>query len=345
MNKKILEKKLEKVYLKYEKKLKSGGMSILVEDEKGEFSWHKETGDLKNDNLFCTASVTKMFTTVVVLSLIDENKLSLCDKISTYLPKDMVDGIHIYKGKDYSYELTIEHLMTQTSGLPDYFSEALPGQCPIEQRIDKDGDVTLDDAVAITKRLSPHFAPGTKRKAYYSDINWDLLPVIIKNASGMSIEECFKKYIFEPLKLSKTYLFTDKSTFDFPGIFVKDKVCKIPKLLTGWPASGGIISTNAEMVVFLKAFWMGKLFDNIHFEKIRTYRPTQYFPMKYGMGTMGWHYPGVPNLIGHSGATGVICYYAPKYRMYISGCINEMDEVKATQLLANMARCFKKSSN
>ena len=64
-----------------------------------------------------------MFTTTCILILYEEYKISLNDKISYYLSKEVVSGLHVYNGKDYSYELTISDLLFQTSGLPNPFEE------------------------------------------------------------------------------------------------------------------------------------------------------------------------------------------------------------------------------
>lgn len=64
--------------------------------------------------------------------------------------------------------------------------------------------------------------------------------------------------------------------------------------------------------------------------------------MEYGLGNARFRYPGVPTLKGHSGATGVVCYYAPDYDTYISACLNEYDERKATQMLGKYMHYIKK---
>lgn len=69
------------------------------------------------------ASITKLFTTTCILILLEQGKLSLNNKISEYFDENIIKGIHIYNGKDYSFELTISDLLFQTSGLPDVYLE------------------------------------------------------------------------------------------------------------------------------------------------------------------------------------------------------------------------------
>ncbi|HKM34217.1 MAG TPA: serine hydrolase domain-containing protein [Lachnospiraceae bacterium] len=333
--------KFVKIFEAYEKKSKSNGMSVRIENGKGDFCWERSCGDLEGDQNYLIASVTKLFATTVILNLIKEGKLSIEDKISKYLPKDYMDKLHVYKGIDYSNQLTIKHLMTQTSGLPDYYSESVKGEMSGEELLKHDRILTLVERVRQIKVLPAKFAPGSKKRSYYSDANWDLLQPIIENVSQMSITECYHKYIILPLSLTDTYLFTEGMEFSFPGVWIEDGIYKMPKLLLGWPLSGSIVSSNRDMIAFLKAFYGGRLFPIDFFQKNNTYFYTQYIPMEYGLGNMRFRYPGVPHLFGHSGATGVVCYYAPKYDMYISACINELNETKATQMLGIFAHNFR----
>ena len=68
------------------------------------------------------ASVGKIFTATVIGMLHDKGLLQFDDKILQYLDSGLMSGLHIYKGKDYSGEITIRQLLMQTSGLYDVFS-------------------------------------------------------------------------------------------------------------------------------------------------------------------------------------------------------------------------------
>lgn len=138
-----------------------------------------------------------------------EGKLDLKDKLSLYLQKDILAGLHVYKGIDYSYELTIEHLISQTSGLPDFYLE---GAGSIFSRVKRqDFSYTFEDELNWIKSMKPHFVPGTKTKAYYTDVNFDLLGKIIEVVSGSSLQEAYEQYIFAPLNMKSTYLAGDDS--------------------------------------------------------------------------------------------------------------------------------------
>lgn len=335
------EEKLNKVYDKYQAKMKSSGMAFLVEDATGNFKWQRETGDLVDNQPFAIASVTKLYATTIMLKLVDQGQIALDDRLNNYLPASMLAGIHIYKGTDYSNYLTLRHLLTQTSGLPDYFTESTKDQPSTMQRFSQDPVVTFEENLAITKQLKPHFAPDTKGKAYYSDINFDLLEPLIVTLTNASVAENYQKYIFQPLQLQDTYVYTPGMPYDFPGFWMKGQTYKVPNSLGAWPTSGSLISTKTDMMVFLKAFWTGQLFDAKHYPTMKQYNSIQFYPLKYGLGHMRFKSFGAPEIIGHSGSTGVLCYYCPKYDVFITGCTNEVNEAKGIRIVLQLANSFK----
>jgi len=77
--------------------------------KKDTITWIGSSGNLSIDQPYFVASTTKLFTTTIILKLRAEGKLKLDDKISDYIDKSIISELHIYKGKDYSHELTIKH--------------------------------------------------------------------------------------------------------------------------------------------------------------------------------------------------------------------------------------------
>lgn len=340
MKQMTLEERLEYVYDKYEKKSKSGGMTFQIEDEK-DFSWSKESGKMVNEQSYPLASITKMYTTTVIFALADEGKLSLEDPISKYLSEEVTNGIHVYKGTDYGKQITISQLLSQTSGLPDYYTENGKEFKALGASFSKDQGINFDEILVRTRGLNPHFAPGTKNKAFYSNLNFDLLGKIIEQITGESLENNYETYIFTKLKVTDTYLFQKGMEFSFPGVWYKGEIYKVPNILATVGASGGMVSTRSDNMKFLKAFFGGELFDSADLKVMeKTYRKLQFFPMQYGTGIMRFSMFGSPELIGHSGSTGTLCYYSPKYHVYVTGTINECKEAKAIQIAAELVGCF-----
>ena len=70
------------------------------------------------------ASVTKLFTSTVTMLLCERGRLALTDKIVDLLPGRVTDRLHALDGVDRTASVTVEHLLSHTSGLPDYYDEA-----------------------------------------------------------------------------------------------------------------------------------------------------------------------------------------------------------------------------
>ncbi|MGL5676555.1 MAG: serine hydrolase domain-containing protein [Cellulosilyticaceae bacterium] len=304
--------------------------TMYVEDGSGNFAWDKGYGGRNIDTIMNLASVTKLFTTTCIIQLLQQEKLSLEEKISSFFPPELLEGIHIYKGKDYSYEITVSNLLFQNSGFPDVFAK---GRDNLNKRLTKEDFLcTLEDYVAIAKKYKKKFAPGTKGKAHYSDLNFEMLGAIIEKVEGCSLHEAYQKYVFKPLNLQHTYL-VEKEEDICADAYYKDKVLKRNGLWRSIPASGGCVSTPREVMTFLKAFWGGKLFDKSIFEDLRTFGMIQYCPplALYGGGFVKLDIAGISSmyqvkgeLIGHMGASGTYAYYYPEADLYFVGDVNQL---------------------
>ena len=94
-------------------------------------------------------------------------------------------------------------------------------------------------------------------------------------------------------------------------------------------ASGGGITTARELMVFLKAFWSGKLFDAAIFEKLALFNRLQlsFYPICYAGGYMridvGYPFMSKKELLGHSGSTGSFAFYSPAQDLFFVGDVNQ----------------------
>ncbi|MBA7500164.1 hypothetical protein ES704_03157 [subsurface metagenome] len=69
------------------------------------------------------ASIGKLFTSVLINILVEKGMISYEDTITQFLDNDLLQNLHIYKGKDYTSQIKIRHLLNHTSGLHDYFDD------------------------------------------------------------------------------------------------------------------------------------------------------------------------------------------------------------------------------
>ena len=130
-------------------------------------------------------SVSKQFTATAILIMVDEGKILLDAKLSTYLP-DIPSAWA---------DVKVRHLLSHTSGIPDYIRA--PGWAQ-SVRLDR----SPADLVKSTEPLALSFQPGEKWE--YSNTNYYLLGMIIEKISGKSYAEFLSDRIFRPLGMNAT---------------------------------------------------------------------------------------------------------------------------------------------
>jgi CubicO group peptidase (beta-lactamase class C family) len=188
---------------------------VLVADN-GKPVYHKALGyrefekniPLQTSDIFELASVSKQFTAMIIMMLKEKGKLKYDDLMEKYI--------------DVPYkEITIRHLLTHTSGLPDY-------QDVMDKYWDKTKVAGNEDCVAFLKKYTPPklFEPGEKYT--YSNTGYMLLASIAEKASGNDFIELCRKWIFKPLKMKSTDIRTleeKKATTNFAmgHIYVKER--------------------------------------------------------------------------------------------------------------------------
>jgi D-alanyl-D-alanine carboxypeptidase len=290
------------------------------------------------DTPYPIASIAKMYTAAAIMQLCDRGQIDLEAPISRYLPADLLDGIHVYNGTDYSAQIKVYQLVNQTSGLPDYYEDKPEGGRSLfdELKAGQDQTVDIQRVVAITRTLTPKWAPGAGdgSKAHYADTNYELLGAIIEAVTGQPIAEVFRELIAAPLNLQHTTAYPLDQPHplgDPAAIFMGDQAVHIPQFLASQTASGGLVSTLAEQLIFLRAFFDGRLFDAAHLDRMTGRWNGLFFPMQYGYGLMRFKLPRImspfkpmPALIGHSGSTGSFAFYAPSKDVYVVGTVNQI---------------------
>jgi CubicO group peptidase (beta-lactamase class C family) len=324
------EKSLQAVLDKTVDGKKVLGTSFAV--KKDSLTWIGASGNLSKNQSYFIASTTKLFTTAIILYLKSIGKLAIEDKISIYLDTSILNDLHVYKGKDYSDKLTIKHLLAHTSGLPDYFQDKGANGKSLEDELISGNDQywSFEQTIARTKSIKPLFIPGTKGKAHYSDANFQLLGKIIEIITNKSYSEYCNELIIRPLGMTKTYLYQDSTDNTPKTLYYKAKELHIPQAMTSFGSDGGIVSTSADMLIFIEAFFTGKLFPIEYINKLQIWNKI-FFPMRSGIGIHLFKLPwilnptgNIPYLIGHSGLSGALAYYSPKENIYVVGTVNQV---------------------
>ena len=207
------------------------------------------------EDVFWIASVTKMFTAVVTLQLIDEGVLHFEDQLHQFLPT--------YANVDSS--ITIRQLLEHTSGVYDF-----PNNPNYNAMMEEDRNKCWTPDETITRMvLAPYFSPGAGWR--YSTTNYVLLGMVISEVTGHRMSDEFRARIYEPLALQHTYLDCEDT---IPGPFANvwidtngdgvDDEAEVPSLERYSETScgytgGGMFSTATDVATFTDALFGRKV--------------------------------------------------------------------------------------
>src|SRR5437016_8414524 len=145
----------------------------------------------KPESLFQTGSVGKQFTATAVMMLVEEGSVGLEDKIS----KSFANSPAAWK------DITVRHLLTHTSGIPDYTSEKAGGAINLR------ADYTEEELVQKIAALPLDFQPGEKWS--YSNSGYLLLGALIHNLTGEFYGDFLQQRIFRPLEMTSTRIISE----------------------------------------------------------------------------------------------------------------------------------------
>ena len=179
--------------------------------------------------------------------------------------------------------------------------------------------------------MKPAFRPGEKGKALYSDTNYQILGHLIETMSAKPIQTTLHKFIFGPLGLQKTYLYSDNQDTRPTPLYYKKNRLHMPLAMASFGTDGGIVSTSAELMTFLKAFFGGQFFPAENFVWMKQWNRI-FFPLEAGIGLTRFKLPRIfspfkamPEFIGHSGLSGTVAFYVPEKDIYLTGTVNQID--------------------
>jgi len=139
---------------------------------------------------FITGSLSKTFTAIAIMQLVESGKISLDEPVSAYIPWFQLAN------KEISSKTTVRDLITHTSGISTdaEFSVATT----------RGDDTSITQIVKKFDSLKQNTMPGTRYQ--YSNANFIILGEIIQRLTGISYEEYLKHNIFEPLEKEHSYV-------------------------------------------------------------------------------------------------------------------------------------------
>lgn len=231
-------------------------------------------------------SITKQFTSMLIMQLVEKGKINLDGKLSEYLP---------YYRKDVGDKVTIHQLLTHTSGIPDYTESSDFMRNEIRN--------PLSAKELVEKYCSGdlEFEPGTQWK--YDNSGYVILGAVIEEVTGKPYETVLKENILKPLGMNSSgYDHNEEiiekraSGYHKAGI----KIINAPYIDMTLPfAAGALYSTVEDMYKWDQALYTDKLVSNASKEKIFTPYMNNY---GYGWGIREQEFGGVKKkVISHSG--------------------------------------------
>ena len=195
---------------------------------------------LTKEHSFQLASVSKPFTSIAILQLIEKNKINLKDTIQKFFPEFPYHGI------------TIHQLLSHRSGMSQYthFCDAPDSIWP-----DKSVTINNQDVIEIISRIVPLINYKPNHKYYYCNTNYLLLASIVEKVSGLSFKKYVKKNIFNPSGMFSSNIY-DRTNFEdliLPAQGYENKIPWEDVYLNGVVGDKGVYSTTEDLLKFDRA--------------------------------------------------------------------------------------------
>ena len=285
----------------------SGAIAIVAHD--GNIVYHKAIGYddkeknklLQKDAIWRIASQTKAITSVAVMMLFEDGKILLDEPISKYIPqfkKPVV--LDKFNKADSSYttipakrEITIRDLLTHTSGvgyarIGSETMNAIYAKAGVVGGIGLKGGLLADNIKKLGTLPLVH-QPGEK---FTYGLNTDILGYLVEVVSGLSLDQFFRKNIFDPLGMKDTYFYIPKEKQNRLAMLHSDDKTKhventaeiitvngtfyrdYPILDGGsfYSGGGGLVSTAYDYAIFMQMLLNGGDYNGKHLLSKNTIR-------------------------------------------------------------------------
>ena len=196
------------------------------------------------ESMYEVASLTKQFTAMAILLLNDDHKLGLDDLLSRYFPE----------APPAWSKITIRHLLTHTSGIPDYDDAGHP--------LDPRRDYTEDELLKSAADLPLKFQPGVRWS--YSNTGYVILGILVGRLSGEPYGDFLRDRIFSRLHMGSTRLNADDDIIPFraSGYELEDGRLRNQEYLSGTlgaTGDGGLVSSVVDLAKWEAGIQSGAL--------------------------------------------------------------------------------------
>lgn len=241
--------------------------------------------DMKSCNISRFGSTVKMFTATTVLKLMEEGKLNLDEKISSYLQGDVITKI------ENGDRATIRQLLQHSSGIYNYIQNLKFQTASLNDFI---REWKPNDLLNYAYNQKAYFQPNEDVR--YSNTAYIMLGMLIEKIEGKPFYKVFEDKLFIPLGLTMTTFATKDH---IPYGTVRGYIDMYSNLqvvestyFSGWDyytADGGLISNPYDINVFFRALMNGQIINSTTLNEMLTWKtPNEpdpdFFPISYGLG-------------------------------------------------------------
>jgi D-alanyl-D-alanine carboxypeptidase len=299
--------KLDQLFDRLLEKNKGMGSLTLVKDGNviysRSFGYRQINGSEKKpltaETKYRIASITKMFTAVMIFQLAEEKKLRLADTLDKFFPQI-----------PNAARITIGQILTHRSGIHDIEADGSFGKQPR----------TREEVVARIAQGRPDFEPDAMHR--YSNAGYILLGYIVEKAGGKPYQEALKERITSKIGLKDTYAGagnTDPSKNEaLSYIYIGGWKEAAELEFSVVAGAGSILSTPTDMTRFIQALYDLKLVSQDNLKQMTTMREDE------GMGMEAFKFAG-KTLYGHTGGSansGAWLAYFPDERLALAYTTN-----------------------
>ena len=274
---------------------------------------------------FRIASVAKTMTAVVVMQLVEEGRLSLSDTLERLDGVIPVDRLHVLDGISYGRQITVEELLRQRSGLPDYFFDGEWHDGGTDYLRDVFANPTrvrppVEIVQWVIDHLQPIAVPGTTY--HYADTNYLLLGLIIENIERKPLPQVYRDRLFSPLGMRDAYLeFYEPTPHGAHPAHMFLAGADIAGISLGEWGGGGIVATAKDLDRFFAALAEGRLFHSR--STLDPMIPDDEVEPGYGYGLgIARHTETGVEFWGHTGFFGSFACYVPAAGAVVVGTVD-----------------------
>ncbi len=259
----INQTKLDQYFDRLAEKNKAMGTLVIAKDGKVIYTRSIGYGQITETiqkpltakSRYRIASITKMYTAVMILQLVDEKKIKLTDTLSKFFPQ-----------LANANKITIADILSHRSGIHDALQD------PNIRRKLKTEPITKEELIAIITEGKSDFEPGTKHA--YSNSGYAILGLIIEKLTGKTYAEVLKDRITSKIGIQDTYVASgsidvsknESLTYRYIGGWKQEPETHPSNLFGG----GAIVSTPSDMAKFIHSLFSLKLISNENFERMKT---------------------------------------------------------------------------